>query len=179
MIKVNLLLVKKRKKAKPIPTFLLSTIGVTLAVCAILIYLIFFFSSRLAARQKTVADNAKKIEELQRKIKAVEDYEKMNAVYKQRKEIIEQLGKNKTVPVKVIDEVSTVLPAGVWLTFMELRGTNLNLNGTGFTNTDVVNFVNNLKESRMFADVYLLESIQANISGFDAYNFKISLKVNI
>jgi type IV pilus assembly protein PilN len=118
MIKVNLLLVKKKKKQKPVPAFLISTVFITLAVCAILAYLIFFFSEGVSAREGKVRENEAKISDLKQKLKDVENYEKLNANFQKRKEIIETLSKNKSLPVKILDETSRLLPAGVWLTSM-------------------------------------------------------------
>lgn len=179
MIKVNLLPVKKRKKAKPIPAFLIATIALTVLAAAIMFYVNYFFSSKVSARKAHVAENENKIKELEKKIKAVEDYEKRNEDFKKRRDIIEQLSKNKALPVKIIDEISNILPAGVWLNSMDIKGVDMSLGCTGFTNTDVVNFVNNLKNSRMFTDVYLQESVQTSISGFSAYNFRLTFKVKV
>jgi type IV pilus assembly protein PilN len=177
MIKVNLLPVKKKKKAKPVPTFLIVTIGIAFAAVAVMIYLNFFFQGRVDARKTKVAENERQLAELDKKIKAVDDYEKRNADYKKRKEIIEELGKNKALPVKLLDEISTLLPVGVWLTSLNISGNDLVLACTGFSNTDVVNFVNNLKGSKLLTDVYLQESVQATASGFSTYNFRITCKV--
>lgn len=177
MIKVNLLSVKKKKKAKPLPTFLVVTIGISLALVAVVIYLNFSFQGRISERKATVADNEKKLADLSKKIKAVDDYEKLNADYKNRKGIIEELGKNKTLPVKLLDEISRLLSDGVWLTSLEIRGNDITLACTGFNNTDVVNFVNSLKGSNLLTDVYLQESVQASAEGFSTYNFRISCKV--
>jgi type IV pilus assembly protein PilN len=177
MIKVNLLPVKKKKKAKPLPTFLVVTIAISVAAAAVMIYLNFSFQGRISERKAKVADNDKTLAELRKKIKAVDDYEKLNADYKKRKGIIEELGKNKALPVKLLDEISRLLPDGVWLTSMDIRGGDLILACTGFNNTDVVNFVNSLKGSSLLTDVYLQESVQSNMSGFSVYNFKISCKV--
>ena len=177
MIRVNLLPVKKRKKQKPLPAFMISMVFVTLIVGAILAYLVFFFSGRLAERQATVRNNETKIAELKQKIKDVEDFEKRNADFQKRKEIIEQLGKNKTLPVKILDEINKLLPPGVWLVSMDVAGDNVNLSCTAFTNTDVVNYVDNLKLSKLFADVYLQESVQVQASGYPIYNFRLTFKV--
>lgn len=177
MIKVNLLPFKKKKKAKPIPAFLLTTIVVTLVAGAIMFYVYYFFNSRLSERKAQVAANDKKLTELKEKIKAVEDYEKRNADYKKRKEIIEQLGKNTTLPVRILDEISAVLPAGVWLMTADLKGAEVNLSCTGFTNSDVVNYVNNLKNSKMFTDVYLQDYTQNEITGFSVFLFRVTFKV--
>ena len=177
MIKVNLLPVKKRKKQKPMPTFLISMVFVTLIAGVVLVYLVFFFKGRVSERQAKVRDNEVIITELKQKIKDVEDFEKRNADFQKRKEIIEQLGKNKTLPVKILDEINKLLPPGVWLVSMEVAGNNINLSCTAFTNTDVVNYVDNLKLSKLFADIYLQESVQAQVAGYSIYNFKLTFKV--
>jgi len=177
MIKVNLLPIKKKKKAKPLPTFLIVTIGISLAAVGVMIYLNFSFQGRISERKAQVADNERRIGELAKKIKAVDDYEKLNADFKKRKGIIEELGKNKTLPVKLLDDISRLLSGGVWLTSMEIKGSDLTLACTGFNNTDVVNFVNSLKGSTLLTDVYLQESVQASAEGFSVYNFRISCKV--
>ncbi len=179
MIKVNLLPVKKKKKSKPLPTFLISTVFVTLASVLILGYLVYFFSSRVSAKQAQVVQNEQKIQELKEKIKSVEDYENRKAVFQQRIGIIEQLSKNKTIPVKILNEVSALLPEGVWITSMDVTGMDISLGCTAYTNTDVVNYVNNLKNSNFFTDVYLQESVQAQITGMSAYNFRLTLKVKV
>jgi type IV pilus assembly protein PilN len=177
MIKVNLLPVKKRKKAKPLPTFLVATVGIALAAVAVMIYLNFLFQGRINEKNATVTRNEQTLAELARKIKTVDDYEKLNADYKKRKGIIEELGKNKTLPVKLLDEISRIMSDGVWLTSMEIRANDVALACTGFNNTDVVNFVNSLKGSKMLTDVYLQESVQASAAGFSVYNFRVSCKV--
>jgi type IV pilus assembly protein PilN len=177
MIKVNLLLVKKKKKQKPVPAFLISTVFITLATVAILAYLIFFFSGRVTEREAKVRENETKISELKKRLKDVEDFEKVNANFQKQKDIIETLGKNKTLPVKILDETSNLLPVGVWLTSMEIKGDNISLGCTAFTNTDVVNYVDNLKNSKFFTDVYLQESIQVQAAGISLYNFRLTYKV--
>ena len=177
MIKVNLLSLKKKKKQKPLPAFLISMVFITLVAGAILAYLFFFFSGRVSEREEKVRVNETKIAELKRKIKSVEDYEKRNVVFQQRKEIIETLGRNKSIPVKILDEVTTLLPPGVWLTSMDVTVDKVNLSCTAFTNTDVVNYVDNLKSSKLFADIYLQESVQAQTAGFSLYNFRLTFKV--
>jgi type IV pilus assembly protein PilN len=177
MIKINLLSVKKKKRAKPVPAFVLASVGVTLAVCVLLAYLVYSFNATVTSKKNQVAENEKTLARLKERIKAVNDYEKRNATYKQRKEIIEQLGRNKTLPVKVIDQVSALLPPGVWLTSIGLTGLNVNLGCVAFTNTDAVDYVNNLKKAPLFTDVFLQESVQNQVSGFSVYSFRLTFKV--
>jgi Tfp pilus assembly protein PilN len=181
MIKVNLLpgKKKKKKKAKPIPAFVIYTIIVTVIAGIVLFFIVNFFNSRIEIKEAKVRENERRIEELKEKIKAVEDFERRNAIFLERKNIIEKLGKNKTIPVKVVDEISAVLPLGVWIKSLALKGLNININCTAFTNTDVVNYVNRLKASKLFSEIFLQQSVQAKSGTYTLYNFSISMKVKI
>lgn len=177
MIKVNLAPSKKKKKQKPVPSFAIYGIILFVASCLILGYVTFFFKSRVSERQAKVKENEVRIAELKQKIKAVEDFERLNKTFQQRRDIIEELGRNKSRPVKILDEISAQLPVGVWLTGMDVKGTDISLSCVAFSNTDVVNYVNNLKNSKIFSDVYLQESILAKSGSTPVYTFKMTLKV--
>ena len=177
MIKVNLLPVKRKKKAKPLPTFFIATVLITVVIGIIMAYLVFFFSSRLSERKAQFAANEKKITELKNQIKAVEDFEKRNKMFKERNDIIEQLGKNRAVPVKVLTEISALLPAGIWLESLSVSGSNLSMSGYGYTNSEIVNYVDNLKASSLFTDVYLQESKSMEKEKISLYMFRLTCKV--
>jgi len=177
MIKVNLISTKKKKKQKPVPAFLIYTVLLTVAVGLLFLYIAYHFASKVSDKEMQVKENEKTIAVLKEKIKAVEDFEKLNKTFQQRKDIIEELGRNKSRPVKILDEISALLPPGVWLMSADVRGLDVSLSCTGFTNTDVVNYINNLKNSKLFTDVYLQESVQSKMASTTVYSFKLTFKV--
>ncbi len=177
MIKVNLLPVKRKKKAKPLPSFLMATIAVTVAACLIIGYLVYFFTTRLSERKTTFAQNETKIAELKEKIKAVEDFEKRNKNFKERNDIIEQLGRNRSIPARVLDELSSLLSTGIWLQALTVTGDSISLTGYGFTNTEIVTYVDNIKGSKIFTEVYLQESKSMEIEKIPIYMFKLTVKI--
>jgi type IV pilus assembly protein PilN len=177
MIKVNLLPVKRKKKPKPLPSFVVVTILITVIVCIIMAYLTFFFNSRLSAKKDQFAANEKKIAELKTMIKAVEDFEKRNKTFKERNDIIEQLSRNKSLPVKILNEFSSLLPSGVWLQNMSVSGGSINLDGYAFTNNDIVSYVDNIKNSPLFTEVYLQESKSVEAEKVALYMFKLTCKL--
>jgi len=179
MIKVNLLPLKRKKKPKPLPSYLVIMILVTVIVGIIMAYLTFFFSSRLSDKKNQFAANEKKIAELKEMIKAVEDFEKRNKTFKERNDIIEQLSRNKSLPVKILDEVSALLPAGVWLQTMSVSAGTMNLEGYGFTNNDIVSYVDNIKNSPLFTEVYLQESKSVDAEKVAVYMFKLTCKLKV
>jgi type IV pilus assembly protein PilN len=177
MIKVNLLPVKRKKKAKPLPSFLLATIAVTVAACLIMGYLVFFYTTRLSERKTKFAQNEKTIADLKEKIKAVDDFEKRNKNFKERNDIIEQLSKNRSVPARLLDELSRLQPAGIWLKTLSVTGDSISLDGYGFTNNEIVNYVDNIKGSKLFTEVYLQESKSTELEKVALYMFKLTLKI--
>ena len=179
MIKVNLLPVKRKKKTKPLPSFLLATIAVTVAACLIMGYFVYFFTTRLSERKATFARNEKTIAELKEKIKAVEDFEKRNKNFKERNDVIEQLSKNRSIPARLLDELNSLQPSGIWLQALLVAGDSISLDGYGFTNTEIVTYVDNIKESKLFTDVYLMESKSTEIEKIPLYMFKLTLKIKV
>ncbi len=177
MIKVNLIPTKRKKKAKAVPTFLVAGILLTLISGIVMAYLVFFFNSRLSDRKAQVKSNDKLIAELKQQIKEVEDFERRNKIFQDRNAIIEQLSKNKSLPVKLLDEMSTVLPTGIWLTGMNVGAKDVNISGYGFTNDEIVTYVNNMKNSPLFTEVYLQESKSTEQNKVPLYFFRMTFKV--
>ncbi|MBI5025578.1 MAG: PilN domain-containing protein [Nitrospirae bacterium] len=179
MIKINLLPVKRKKKPKPISALFFS--GVFISILAVLVigYLFFYYTNKVSELKAQKAAKESKIVELKAKIKEVENYEKDNKVYEEKKNIIELLKRKQNAPLRLLDEVSAMLPKGVWLTSLVETGGAVNLEGYAFTNSDLVGYVDNLKGSKYLTDVALLESKQATIENATVYQFKMTLKVKV
>ncbi len=177
MIRVNLLAVKRKKKAKPVPAFFVSMVFVTLAAVCVMGYLYFYYSSKLDAAKERFDTNQKKMAELKNRIKEVENFEKLNKTIDERNKIIEQLRKNQNIPVMILDEIDRDIPKGVWLSSLAVSGGSGTLEGSAFTNSDVVAYVDGLKASKLLTEIYLQESRQAEIDKIPVYHFKLSFKV--
>jgi type IV pilus assembly protein PilN len=179
MIKVNLIPVKRKKKAKPIPKFLI--IGVLVTGLALLIAGFFYIkaSATLSAREQEQLRNKNTLNELAEKIKAVENFEQLNKTFEQRNNIIEQLSKNKSVPVILLNEVSNLIPVGVWLDRMAVTGNTIKLDGYGFTNSDIVSFVDRVKASKLFTDVYLNQSKGVEFDMVPLYQFTLTFSIKV
>jgi type IV pilus assembly protein PilN len=177
MIKVNLLPVKRKKKPKPLPSFVITAAMVTGAVVIVIIGLVLFFNSRLSSKRAQYKANESKIMELRAKIKEVENFEKLNKTIQERNSIIEQLRKNQSTPVKLLDELSVLLPNGVWLNAMTVSEGSVNIDGYAFANSDIVSYVDNMKNSAVFADVFLQESKSVTVENTPLYMFKLTFKM--
>ena len=179
MIKINLLPTKRkvRKKPKPIPMFIV--IGVVLLALSLVagFFTRFYMGSKIASLEEKKKQNEKKLAELNEKIKEVKDFEAINKTFIERKNVIESLRKNQSLPVRILDEISARLTEGVWLTAMSIGGSAINIEGVGFSNPEIVAFVQNLKNSPLLSEVYLHETRQSAIEGIEVYTFRITMQV--
>src|SRR5205823_1176819 len=79
----------------------------------------------------------------------------------QRVVLIEQLRKNQTGPVHVLDQVSRSLPPMLWLTELKQNDSDITLDGKSTTQTGVSDFVGNLESSGYFKKSVDIVSSQA------------------
>jgi Tfp pilus assembly protein PilN len=63
------------------------------------------------------------------------------------------------------------------LTSLTEKTGQVNLEGTAFSNNEVVRFIDNLKAEPFFTEVMLLESKQAKVENIDVYQYKLQFKV--
>jgi Tfp pilus assembly protein PilN len=177
MIKINLTKVKRKKKAKPVPLYL----GAMALLIVVSIIAVVIWGKSIDAEIKGLENkkqaNAQKLKELDEKVKEVKNFESLNSQVSQRKEIIEQLTKNQSMPVRILDEMSSRLTDGVWLNTMSISGNKLTMSGVGFKNTDIVSFVQSLKDSEMFNNVNLLGTSRQMMGEVETYSFNMTLEV--
>jgi type IV pilus assembly protein PilN len=175
MIKINLIPVKRRKKPKPVPTFVI--VGTFLLLFALIagFYGKYYLDDEMEALQARKTENIEKLAKLNDKIKEVKDFESLNKVFTERKDIIEHLSKAQSTPAKLLDELSMRLSDGVWLNSMDITTEQIKITGVGFSPTDIVNYVQSLKGSGLLSDVVLVETSASKLGEIDVFNFSISM----
>ncbi|MDI6728225.1 MAG: PilN domain-containing protein [Thermodesulfovibrionales bacterium] len=180
MIRVNLLAEKKKKKRVKGPaSFLVAIIIASGAALILMGFVTFMLKSSVSKLKAQSESNKAKLAELNKKINEVKKYEKLNKEIEQRNALIETLRKNQAVPVRILDDVSMVMPEGIWLASMTYKDNGVGLEGYAFTNIDIVSYVENLKKSVNFTDVYLEESKQVEFEKVPVYKFKLNFKVKV
>jgi len=183
LIKINLLPVKRVKKAAPVDEALIQ-IGVGLVVVLVFLGVGGWRWQMLTeeiARQTIVKENkTKELEELKKKVAEVEDYEKNKKLLEDKNRIIEQLRKNQAGPVRLLDFLSQSLdPLKVWLTDVTEASPEVTVAGKALSNDDIVEFIKNLQRMNYFSNVFLEESRQATEEGVTIYQFKLRLMIKV
>ena len=148
MIRINLL-TEKRKKRRIIgpENVAVVLIAVNLAALAVSGSVMVWVNGKVAQLRDQSELNKSAIGTLTKKLDEINKIHKLNKEFELRSTLIEELRKNQSVPVRVLDEVGQLIPDGVWLTALFFKDNTVSFEGTAFSNTDIVAFMNNLKRS--------------------------------
>ena len=178
MIRINLLPSGKKKALILPPSIIYGILASVLSIIIIIGFTI-YLGKQVSAKESDIAVKELKLKSLQAKLKEVQNYEQNNQEVREKTKIIELLKKKQIVPLRLLDEVSEMLPKGVWLTNLNDRLGSVSIEGYAFTNSDLVAYVQNLKNSKYFTNVTLIESRQAEIAEFSIYKFKLTFKITV
>jgi type IV pilus assembly protein PilN len=178
MIRINLLPSKKKKAFAIPPTFIYGIAALVVVIIAVIAGTL-YLNNQVSSKQDEINTKEQKLKKLQAALEEVKNYEKDNKDYREKTSIIEALKKNQIVPLRLLDEVSEMLPNGVWLSNLKDKGGIVSIEGYAFTNSDLVTYVQNLKGSKYFTEVMLVESRQTVIEDFSIYKFNLTLKITV
>jgi type IV pilus assembly protein PilN len=179
MIKINLLTEKRKRKIKGPKNLVFSLVVVNLAALLIAGGATLWVKSKVTQLRDQNEANKAVIAKLATKINEIKSLEKLNKLLEQRSLLIETLRKNQSIPVRVLDEVSMLVPDGVWLSSLVFKDNSISLEGNAFSNFDIVSFMDNLKRSADLTDAYLEESREGEIDKVKVYRFKANFKVKV
>jgi len=175
MITINLLPTKRKPPKKITELQQQIVLGMLILVLAGIGFLYFWtqLDNRIETLERNKAAADARVSEQDNMLKAVKTVEEERKEVADKIGVIEQLKKNQSSLVRLLDEVSKALPQGVNLTSLSESSGQVNIEGTAFTNNDIVRFVDNLKASPLLADVFLLESAQGAQEGIEIYKYKL------
>lgn len=107
-------------------------------------------------------------------IKTLND--KKNAL-QQRISVVEQLQRSRNVGTQVLDEISKIVPAGVYLIRLEKQGNSIQILGKSESNNHLANMIREIEGSDLFTDA-ILESITTDEAKSKLLSdFKMRIKI--
>ncbi|MEK7825120.1 MAG: PilN domain-containing protein [Nitrospirota bacterium] len=180
MIKINLLPTKKAKRVKKEAEIQYQFFGGMVVLFASVLvcgYLWFSINNKINTLDKEKIDRETQLSDLKKKVKEVENYEKDKKVLEDKNRVIGQLQKNKQGPVLLLDEMAKNTPPRVWIVSLNEQGGVLDIDGKALTNIDIVEYINNLRSSKYFADLHLIESRQGSEGALEVYQFKLKSRL--
>jgi len=121
----------------------------------------------------------KEKEDLAKYIADVKKYEERKNLWAAKRDAIDQLRKNRNLPVHILDEVAKSLPEFLWLDDLSFNGDSISFKGHCSNRLDPSTFASNLENSKFFADVSL-NSVKLESSGSEGgetWAFAITAKI--
>lgn len=133
----------------------------------------------------TLVDTNAKIEALNRQLQGLKERTKeVRALTEKKKELTDKLSiiatlkKNKTGPVKLLDEINTAIPEKAWLGGLEEGSGELKIKGQALDDQTVAQFMKELELSDYFLSVQLLETKSIPRNGVLIKDFSLVSKVS-
>ena len=96
------------------------------------------------------------IAEMDKKIKEIEELEKVKANLLARMRVIEELQASRAAMVHFFDEVLNTLPEGVYIKSLRQAGAAVTIEGVAESNNRVSAYMKNIESSRWFAEPRLV-----------------------
>lgn len=173
MIKINLLPKDARKRVGLTERIVL----VALVLVTTFTFLIMFNSylnGRIEEKEDEIVSIKKQLDELQRVIDEIEQFEQQRAALEQKLRVIEKLEKEQQIPVHLLDEVYMTLEEDLWLRgFLQDQNNKLTIIGSALSNPVVSNYIRRLQKSEYFSDVTLEISQIREVGGQEIRDFTI------
>src|SRR3954470_6740438 len=176
MIHINLLPVRAKKK-REFGQQLVVLFGLLVVATLIGNYLWYrSVDDGLAQVDRQIAATRAQITQLEKSIGEVKTITQDKKALEDKLKVLDTLKKGRTGPVKVLDEMSAVIPARVWVSDFDEKAGQATIKGLAVAYEDLSLFVQKLKTSKFFSDVSIKKASQKTDSG--SVDWEITCRVN-
>ena len=119
----------------------------------------------LNALEQRIASTRSEIAQLGKTIGEVKSITQDKKALEDKLKILDALKKGRTGPVKVMDELATIIPNKAWITDYSEQNGSVVMRGFAVTYEDLSAFAQRLKTSKYFANVTIKKASQKSQSG--------------
>lgn len=177
MIRVNLLPHRQiRREARQREFGLMA--GATGIAAAVIVFMgLTYIDSQVSAQNErnTRLDTA--IAQLDKEIADIKDLKDQISIMLDRKQVVENLQTNRSQAVIVLDELSRLLPEGMYFKSIRQTGNVITLEGVADTNARVATLVRNLNSSKWLGSPNLVEIKAETINGLKQNAFMMNATI--
>lgn len=177
MIKINLLLTRKDKKKVGIKKefiILFLSVGLLVILLAALHWKIGKEREEMVAQ---IAETKKEIARYRSLANEVTKAKEAQKTLQDKLNVINSLRKGKEIPVRILDEISVDKPEKLHLDLMKKEGSKLGIEGVAMDDETIVQFMTNLKKSKLFKNVDLVVSEQIEQNKIKLKKFILSCEI--
>lgn len=177
MIRINLLPHREEKrKARRQQFFALG--GLVSVLAALIIFLGFSIIGGYIGTQQAKNDFLKsEIAVLDKQISQIKGLQEQIRLLLSRKQVIENLQRDRAEPVRILGEMVRQLPDGVYLKSLKQQGTTVSISGYAQSNARVSTLMRNIEDSPYLERPVLIETKSAVVSSKRLQEFSMTLGV--
>ncbi|HEY3248949.1 MAG TPA: PilN domain-containing protein [bacterium] len=178
MIRINLLPREQVRRAGPAPRAV--TLLAAAVVLAAMVASTLYFNGRNARVRDEIARTEAQITALTPEVERVEALRREIDTARRKQQLLQRLESARVPWDTVLEGVRTLMPKDVWLSQIAAgEDGSMNFIGYGLTYTAVAQFMVNLEDSPMFADVDLVLGQKQPVGGKQVVNFSIVGKLTL
>jgi len=155
MIEINLLPVREAKRAADLRQQLMQLLLVMLVVFGGIGFVQSEMNERIGLARARVGQMQRDIDQFKPQLEQVAAFRKKKAKLEKKIDVIDELDRARSGPVRVMSELAARTPERLWLTSVTTSGGNINLRGASTDNELVAVFLRGLGDSEFFEEVDL------------------------
>ena len=175
MIRINLLPYRDKEKKENIKRQVSIIAGSFVVFLLVLVYIQTTLIANINTLTEQISEKDKKLAILKKTLGDIEGYKRDIKALEQKLAIIRGLEENRLFPVRMLDEMSTLVPVkDMWLEKLTETGNGLRIEGIARNNIVVARFMKNLEYSSFISSVNLVSTIQKEIAGLPLLQFTLS-----
>jgi type IV pilus assembly protein PilN len=167
MIEINLLPVREARRAADLRQQLMQVIMMLILVGAGIGFVNSNMNEKISVAQARVAQMQRDIDQFKPQLEQVAVFRKKKAKLEKKIDVIDELDRARSGPVRVMSELAMRTPERLWLKSMKTEGGTIQLKGMSLDNELVAVFLRGLGDSEYFDAVDLdgtkLENSRSNL----------------
>ncbi len=174
MIRINLVRGKRKKRRE------LSVgsawLALPLVVLAGTVYFHTTVSGKISRLNADIVKANADIARLQKEIGEVEKFKARKAELQKKVDIISNLQKGRTGPVRHFEALSAAIPEKCWIDTLGVKDERVTLSGIALNNHTIANFMTALGQTGRFRDVVLGAAEQTTVAGVKLVRFNLTFQ---
>jgi type IV pilus assembly protein PilN len=155
MIEINLLPVREARRAADLRQQLMQVLLVLLVVGGGIGFVHSEMNDRIITARARVGQMQRDIDQFKPQLEQVAAFRKKKAKLEKKIDVIDELDRARSGPVRVMSELASRTPARLWLTSVSTSGGTIHLKGASLDNELVAVFLRGLGDSEFFDEVDL------------------------
>ncbi|HEX2720424.1 MAG TPA: PilN domain-containing protein [Candidatus Deferrimicrobium sp.] len=174
MIRINLVRGKRKKRRE-------LNVGSTwlvlpLVVLAGTIYFHATVSGRITKLDADIEKANADIASLKKEIGEVEKFKARKAELQKKVDIISNLQKDRSGPIRYFEALSAAIPEKCWIDTLGVKDEKVTLSGVALNNYTIANFMTALGQTGRFRDVVLGAAEQTTVAGVKLVKFNLTFQ---